>query len=262
MAPDDIELAQSEILQKIRARTPARLFVGRSGAAPRTVTQLELRAAHAAAIDSVDTELDLQRDLGSEITGQYSVFEVQTLAKSKAEYLRDPDLGRHLNDAGRELIRNGCPAGTDLQIAIGDGLSVAAVAAQVPTLLPPLMSKSLQSGWSIGQPFVIRYCRVGVMNEIGELLRPKVVLLLIGERPGLATAESLSAYMAFQPKAGHTDADRNLISNIHARGVPVDVAAHRIIDFAAQLMRAGRSGSGVKEDLRSTAHAQGQQLGD
>jgi len=262
MAPDEIELAHSEILQRIRARTPARLFVGRSGAALRTTTQLELRAAHAAAVDAVDAELNFDRDLGNAIIAQYSLFETQTLAKDKAEYLRNPDLGRHLGDAARELIRNRCPTGADLQIAIGDGLSVRAVAAQVPGLLPGLMTEASQAGWTIGQPFVIRYCRVGVMNDIGELLQPKIVLLLIGERPGLAVAESLSAYMAYQPKTGHTDAERNLISNIHGRGVPVDLAAHRIINFAGQLMRAGRSGSGVNEELRGKVHAPGQRLTD
>jgi ethanolamine ammonia-lyase small subunit len=257
MARDELDLARSELLQKIRARTPARLFVGRSGAAPRTLTQLELRAAHAAAVDAVDAELDLPRDLRKEIVQQYSLFDVQTLAKNKAEYLRNPDLGRHFNETARELIRSRCTPGADLQIAIGDGLSVAAVAAQVPTLLPLLMSEASKHGWSLGQPFAIRYCRVGVMNEIGELLRSKVVLLLVGERPGLATAESLSAYFAFRPKAGDTDADRNLISNIHARGVPIQLAAHRIINFAARLMDVGCSGAAIKEELLSAKKGRG-----
>jgi ethanolamine ammonia-lyase small subunit len=87
------------------------------------------------------------------------------------------------------------------------------------------------------------------MNDIGLLLQPRVLVLLIGERPGLATAESLSAYMAFDPRPGHTDADRNLISNIHARGVPPPQAAVRILNLAAQMMHAGRSGSALKEDL-------------
>src|SRR5206468_11660217 len=140
------------------------------------------------------------------------------------------------SEAARGMVRNRCATGADLQVVIGDGLSVTAVAAQVPALLPRLFHHASQRGWKIGQPFVVRYCRVGLMNEIGELLQPKIVVLLIGERPGLATAESLSAYMAFQPRSGHTDADRNLISNIHARGVPAETASARIINFAAQLV--------------------------
>jgi ethanolamine ammonia-lyase small subunit len=101
----------------------------------------------------------------------------------------------------------------------------------------------------IGQPFVIRHCRVGVMNDVGEFLGSQVVVLLIGERPGLATAESLSAYMAFRPRVGHTDAQRNLISNIHARGVAPGQAAARIVRLAAKMVALQRSGVDVKEDL-------------
>src|SRR4030095_14598832 len=98
------------------------------------------------------------------------------------------------------------------------------------------------------RPVVFPHCRVGVMNEIGELLGPNVVVLLIGERPGLATAESLSAYMAYRPRPGDTDAKRNLISNIHSRGVPIDEAAVRILRLAERMKRLGASGVSVKEE--------------
>ena len=100
-----------------------------------------------------------------------------------------------------------------------------------------------------GNDFAVRYCRVGVLNDVGELLDPAVAVLLIGERPGLATAESLSAYLAYRPRPGHTDARRNLISNIHARGVPVDQAARRILALAEQMRRLQKSGVEVKEGL-------------
>ncbi len=112
-----------------------------------------------------------------------------------------------------------------------------------------LAEKAAFCGWKQGQPFAVHYCRVGVMNDVGELLKPKVVVLLIGERPGLATAESLSAYMAYQPCTGHNDAKRNLISNIHARGVNSEAAASRIIALADQMMRRQISGVGLKEEL-------------
>jgi ethanolamine ammonia-lyase small subunit len=132
---------------------------------------------------------------------------------------------------------------------ICDGLSVTAISTQVPALFPLLAEKARSRGWTLGQPFAVKYCRVGVMNDLGELLQPKVVVLLIGERPGLATAESLSAYMAYQPRAGHNDSNRNLISNIHARGVNTEAAASRIIDLAEQMMRQQTSGVEIKEDL-------------
>jgi ethanolamine ammonia-lyase small subunit len=96
---------------------------------------------------------------------------------------------------------------------------------------------------------VVRYCRVGILNEIGELLDPRVAILLIGERPGLATAESLSAYMAYRPKAPDTDANRNLISNIHARGVSTEQAAQRILNLAALMMKTNTSGCQLREGL-------------
>jgi ethanolamine ammonia-lyase small subunit len=238
--PDPLEVAL--------ARTPARVLVGRSGPAYRTGTWLKLREDHAAARDAVRAEIDLEAAFGAERTRAHGLFEVQTRATSKGEYLLRPDLGRQLDAPARERVRAECPAGRDVQVVIGDGLSATAVAVQAPELLDRLRDAAPSRGWSFGRPFLVRYCRVGVMNDVGELLNPEVVVLLIGERPGLATAESLSAYMAFRPRAGHTDADRNLISNIHARGVGLSDAARRVIALAEQFRAAGRSGVAVKEE--------------
>jgi ethanolamine ammonia-lyase small subunit len=245
LSPPDL----SQLIQAVQARTPARLLVGRAGPSYRTATQLELRQDHAAALDAVHAELDLSKDFGHDFVDRWSLFEIGTRATGKAEYLMRPDLGRRLSEAAEAELRTKCPTGMDLQVVIGDGLSAAAVAVQVPLLLPLLESQVQQRGWRFGRPFVIRYCRVGVLNDVGELLDPAVVVLLIGERPGLATAESLSAYMAYRPRPGHTDAQRNLISNIHARGVDVEAAARRIVALAEQMRRVGASGVAVKEDL-------------
>lgn len=240
----------SEILKKVRAQTPARLLAGRSGAAYRTNTQLELREAHAAARDAVRAELGLFTNPDDEFVRKWNLFEACSRAASKDEYLLRPDLGRHLSETSRAEVERRCIKGQDLQVVIGDGLSVTAVAMQVPRLLQPLYEGAITRGWGVGNTFVIRYCRVGILNEIGELLRPKVVLLLIGERPGLATAESLSAYMAYQPKALDTDANRNLISNIHARGVSTEQAIRRILSLAASMMNTRQSGCQLREELR------------
>src|SRR5271169_5627603 len=241
-----------EVFRKIRERTPARILVGRAGAAYRTSTQLDLREAHAAARDAVRAELDLEVIFSAAFTKQWNLFEVCTEARSKEEYLLQPDLGRRLNVASRQELTRRCSRESDIQIAIGDGLSVTAVAAQVPSLLPLLDEGARARGWTVGNPFVIRHCRVGVLNEIGELLAPKVAVLLIGERPGLATAESLSAYMAYRPAKTHTDANRNLISNIHSRGLNPQAAADRILNFVAQIMTQRMSGIGVKEQFPAT----------
>jgi ethanolamine ammonia-lyase small subunit len=238
-----------DLIQAVRARTPARLLVGRAGPAYRTATQLELRRDHAAAVDAVRAELDATRDFGADFVERWGLFEVQTCAGDKAEYLLRPDLGRRLSDRAREHLQRDCPASVDLQVLIGDGLSCAAVAAQVPALLPLLEEGVRARAWHFGRPFVVRYCRVGVLNDVGELLDPAVVVLLIGERPGLATALSLSAYLAYRPRPGHTDAQRNLISNIHARGVASNDAAARILALADAMRALQTSGVAVKEDV-------------
>src|ERR1700730_7600803 len=243
-----------EIVRRIRARTPARLLVGRAGAAYRTSTQLELREAHAATRDAVRAELDLDTTFGADFVKRWGLFEVCTQATLKEVFLLQPDLGRRFNDASRAELQRRCSSGNDLQIAIGDGLSVPAVAAQVPTLLPLLYAGAQARGWTIGQTFVIRHCRVGILNEIGELFGPKAAMLLIGERPGLATAESLSAYMAYRPRRTHSDADRNLISNIHARGTNPEDAAVRILNLAAQMMQVGASGYSLREGPPALKH--------
>ncbi|MBY0523919.1 MAG: ethanolamine ammonia-lyase subunit EutC [Gemmataceae bacterium] len=236
-------------LAAIRARTPARILAGRAGTSYTTATQLDLRRDHAAALDAVHAELALESDFGREWVEQWRLFDVQTQARDKAEYLMRPDLGRRLDAAARSVVAANCPAGTDVQVVIGDGLSVAAVVRQVPLLLPLLDQGIRASGWTFGRPFAVRYCRVGVLNDVGDLLDPLVVVLLIGERPGLATAESLSAYLAYRPRKGHTDANRNLISNIHGRGIPVEDAARRIVSLVQTMRENQVSGVSVKEEL-------------
>jgi ethanolamine ammonia-lyase small subunit len=238
-----------ELIRIIRARTPARVFVGRAGAAYRTGTQLDLRHAHAAARDAVRAELSLERDFDPAFRKRWELFEVWTQAASKDEYLLRPDRGRHFSEQSRPEITTRCSREKDLQIAIGDGLSTIAVSKQVPELLAALVEGASARGWSVGRVFVIRHCRVGILNEIGELLGPKVAVLLIGERPGLATAESLSAYMAYRPNHSHTDADRNLISNIHGRGVLPPAAAGRILNLVSQMIVRGTSGTKLREEL-------------
>lgn len=252
----------SDLLQALQARTPARILTGRAGPAYRTATQLALRQDHAAAIDAVQAELDLLRDFSQPFVERWGLFEVTTCAGNKAEYLLRPDRGRRLSDAARTEVARRCPAGVGLQIAIGDGLSAAAVITQVPLMLDALEQGARERGWRFGQPFVIRYCRVGVLNDIGELLDPAVVVLLVGERPGLVTAESLSAYMAYRPRAGHTDAERNLISNIHARGVAPTAAATRILRLTERLIRNQMSGVAVKEEVPGSEEHPGLPLAD
>lgn len=237
------------LIEKIRKLTPARVLAGRIGTSYRTETQLDLREDHAIAVDAVHAEFELDRDLGAEFVNKWKLFQVETLAKSKNEYLLRPDLGRRLDEPSIAKILDRCPVGADLQVAIGDGLSAKAVVSQVPPLLPLLADGAKRLGLSFGQPLFIRHCRVGVMNDLGDQLRPAVLVLLVGERPGLSTSESLSAYLGYRPHAAQTDAHRNLISNIHAQGTSTIDAADRILRLATQMIRLGKSGVDIKECL-------------
>lgn len=238
------ELDLSRLLQAALTRTPARVMPGRAGPGYLTSTWLKLRADHAAARDAVHADIDLPRDFP-----RRSLLELHTQARTKAEYLMRPDRGRELDDASRDRLKNHAPA--DVLFVIGDGLSAAAVRANAALLLDSLTLAARERGWSIGPPCFVHHCRVGILNALGEALRPTVAVLLIGERPGLATAESLSAYLAYRPQRGHTDAQRNLISNIHANGVSPPDATARLITLIDQMMTLQTSGVGVKESLTS-----------
>lgn len=235
------------------ARTPARIFKDRSGPAYSTLTQLQLRADHAFALDAVHEEIDLSRDFSADFIAERKLFAVQTEAVDKREFLLRPDLGRRLSSEARGEIAARCPSAADVQIVLGDGLSATAVVRQVPPLLPLLEQEIFRRGWRLGQTFLVRHCRVGVMNDVGDLLSPQTVVLLIGERPGLATSESLSAYLAFRPRGGDTDARRNLISNIHPRGVLGEAAAARIVALLERMRVQQTSGVAVKEQMPALA---------
>jgi ethanolamine ammonia-lyase small subunit len=241
--------AERRLEESLLAHTPARVLVGAAGTSYRTATQLELRRDHAAARDAVRGEVDLHAGLGTDLVQRFAMFAVSSRCRDKQEYLLRPDLGRRLDDAAREHVRSLCPVAADLQVVIGDGLSAAAVTAQVPALLEPLADAVQARGWSFGRPFLVRYCRVGVLNDVGALLDPVVAVLLIGERPGLRSADSLSAYLAYRPRPGHTDAERNLVCNIHARGVAAGAAVARIVALAERMRAARASGVTVKEEL-------------
>jgi ethanolamine ammonia-lyase small subunit len=239
------ELAQ--LLSAARARTPARVFRGRLDGGYTTASALAQRADHAAARDAVHAALDLEGPELAPVVAEHDVLAVESAAEDHREHLLRPDLGRRLSDASRELVRGQGTHGADLQVLIGDGLSAAAVHAQVPAVLGPLLEGARARGWSAGRPLAVRHCRVGLLNDVGDVLGCELAVLLVGERPGLATATSLSAYVALRPCSGHTDADRNLISNIHGGGTPAPEGARRVLALLDAIRAAGRSGVTVKE---------------
>lgn len=241
------ELEVASALELLRARTaavtPARIFIGGVDGGYRTADLLGLRADHAAARDAVRVSLDADApDLAA-----LALPEIQTCADSIEEHLLRPDLGRRLTEAARATLRERGTSATDVQVLVGDGLSSAAVHAQVPRVLPAFLDGCRERGWTVGRPFLVRHARVGVMNEVGAVLEPEIVVLLIGERPGLASADGLSAYLAYRPRPGCTDADRNLLSNIRDRGTPPAEAVARLLAFVGAMRAAGVSGVALKE---------------
>jgi ethanolamine ammonia-lyase small subunit len=241
------------IVAAIRDRTPARLLLERRGGSYRTRDQLALREDHAAAVDAVWQAFDPHRDWPAAFRERWDFVEAASAAETKEDHIRRPDLGRVFSSTSATEVAIACPHGADLQIVVGDGLSAGAIAMQVPRLLPLIAAAALRRGWRIGRPILVRHCRVGILNQVGAILSPRVAVLLVGERPGLRSAESLSAYMAYRPTADHNDAHRNLVSNIHAAGSSPDQAAERITAIAGEMLRLKTSGPSIKEVLRSEA---------
>ncbi len=232
-----------EALKALIASTTARIGVGRSGPHYNTFSLLLFQGDHAITQDA------LMRDVDQKLLDDLSLFTVQTkITGGKQEYLLRPDLGRLLNDEAKKTIQEKCAKSPNIQLVVGDGLSAAAVEANVREMFPVIVNGAKQAGLTVGTPFFIKYCRVGVLNDIGDLLKPDVVILLIGERPGLGRAESLSAYMAYRPKTGDTDADRDVVCNIFQNGGtnPLEGAAFTI-QIAQKMMK--HQASGVKLKL-------------
>lgn len=223
--PGVVHPADAEGLAALINTTSARIGVGRAGARP-TTRQLLLFQA-----DLAITQDALLRDVDPALLAEFNLFTVQTkITGGKQEYLLRPDLGRQLSDEARRTILARCTPSPQIQVCVGDGLSAAAIEANLRKIYPVLEAGCKQAGLTLGTPFFIQFCRVGVMNDIGDLLKPEVVILLIGERPGLGRAESMSAYMAYRPKLGDTDAARDVICNIYDGGGtnPLEAGAYAL----------------------------------
>lgn len=205
--------------QKMAA--PCRLGIGKAGARYKTLPQLEFRAAHSAAQDAVFNDVD------EEFVKSQGLFIVQTQCPDKDTYLTRPDLGRKLSDEAIATIKEKCKKKPTVQIYVSDGLSSAAVAANIPDLLPAITQGLESYRIDVGTPFFVKYGRVAVEDEICELVDADVVCTLIGERPGLITATSMSAYIAYKATVGMPEARRTVVSNIHSAGtIPAEAGAH------------------------------------
>jgi len=225
-----------QVLAELRRATGARVAVGRAGARPRTTSLLRFLADHSRSKDTV------LKEISADWVARAGLFEVQSQIEDKDEYLTRPDKGRLLSLAGIEILQQQAKKNSQVQVVVSDGLSTDAITANLEEILPPLMKGLNNAGIDAAPPFFVRYGRVKIQDQIGELLGAKVVILLIGERPGLGQSESLSCYMVYSPTSQTVEADRTCISNIHRAGTPPVEAAAVIVDLAKRMLEQKASG--------------------
>lgn len=235
-------IAHIEELEKMKKATPARIGIGHTGARYKTEPMLRFLAAQAAAADAVFSEVkeDVVKNLG--------VFEVRTKCASKYEMLTRPDWGRIFEEDTQEYIKNHCIQNPDVQIYFGDGLCSPSIQANIPDLFPTIKLGLEDKGITVGTPFFVRYCRVNTARTIGPLLNAKVVCVLIGERPGLLTSESMSAYIAYHARPEMSESDYTVVSNISKHGIPPVEAAAHIVDLLDEILKKKKSGVALKTD--------------
>ena len=228
--------ADMDALMRMKGKTPARIGVGRAGGRLKTKTMLTLRADHAAAKDAVFMDVD------QAILDRLGLFTVQTMCTDKNQFLTRPDLGRKFSEEAIRELQSKCQKNVDVQIYASDGLSSTAIKANLENILPAIMDGLKAKGVSVGTPFYVKYGRVGAEDAISEALGCKVVCVLLGERPGLATAESMSAYIAYNATVGMPEARRTVVSNIHSGGIAAVEAGAYIADLIEKILKAKKSG--------------------
>lgn len=227
-----------EALKRMMRLTTARIGVGCAGARLKTQTLLTLRADHATARDAVMLDVD------SHILKTLDLFTVQTCCRDKNEFLTRPDLGRRLSEEGVKTVRERCVMGPDVQLIVADGLSSTAINANIANVLPMVTDGLKAAGVTVGTTFFVRFGRVAVEDQIAELVGAKVVCIFVGERPGLGTAESMSAYLAYNAHVGMAEARRTVVSNIHKDGITAVEAGAYLADLVRKIL--ARKASGVE----------------
>ena len=225
----------SRSLKDLRDLTPARVALGRAGASMPTKALLEFTLDHARARDAVHAAFDVPALIAGLGSLGVPAVKVSSQACNRKDYLRRPDLGRTLDPASRDLLANHTGSPCRLAIVIGDGLSPSAVNAHAIELVGNLIPRLAADGIEIGVAVIASGARVALGDEIGAILGARMMVMLLGERPGLSAPDSLGAYLTFAPRPGLTDAERNCVSNIHGSGLGYDEAAFRI----AWLVREG-----------------------
>ena len=225
--------------RRLKERTPARLGSGRAGPRYKTVTMLRFRADHAAAQDAVFSELP--DDFGE----KNDLLSVKTQCKDKDEYLTRPDKGRRFDEENGAKIKSAIPTAPRVQLVIGDGLSSAAIAANAMDCAKAIRDGLKVRGIELGKGIYVKYCRVGAGDAVGDLTGCELVCVLVGERPGLVTDKSMSAYITYKPHTGVSESSRTVVSNIHAQGTPAVEAGAYVAELIEKILQKKVSGVGL-----------------
>ncbi len=221
---------------KLKERTPARLGSGRAGPRYKTLTMLRFRADHAAAQDAVFSQVD------EDFPEKNGLVCVQTCCKDKDEYLTRPDLGRRFDEENQKIIRAAVTGTPRVQIVVGDGLSSAACMANAMDCSAAIRDGLKLRGIETGKGIFVRYCRVGAGDAVGDITGCEVVCVLVGERPGLVTDKSMSAYITYKPHTGVSESARTVVSNIHAQGTPAVEAGAFVAELIGKILEKKVSG--------------------
>lgn len=230
----------------MKANTPARIGIGRTGTRYLTSTNLRFRADHAAAQDAVFSDVD------PELVKKMDFISLKTICKSKDEFLTRPDYGRKFDEDEVKKIKDNITSHPEVQIVVGDGLSSAAIESNIENIIPALKQGLKTHDLDFEQTIFVKYCRVPAMDKIGEITDADVVCLLVGERPGLVTAESMSAYIAYKPVVGMPEARRTVVSNIHNGGTPAVEAGAYIADIIKKMLDYKASGMDLRKAEKSS----------
>ena len=228
--------------------TDARIGLGRSGAAMPTREVLDFALAHAMARDAVTTPLDWAPVESAAAALGLQTQRVESAARDRGEYLRRPDLGRQLSAASRQTLAALQGEPPDLLIVVGDGLSSKGVAANIAPMLSVFVPAARVKSWRLGPLLLASEARVALGDDAGQILAAKAVLVLIGERPGLSSPDSLGAYLTYKPRVGLKDADRNCVSNIRVRGLSYQEAAFKLTWLLDQAFKRQLTGVNLKDD--------------
>src|ERR1700722_2029000 len=234
--------------------TPARVGLGRAGASLPTKALLEFTLDHACARDAVHAVFDVAAMIRGLDDLGLDAFDVASRVHNRKEYLRRPDLGRMLDPASQQLLAARTGGSRQLAIVVGDGLSPAAVNAHAIEVVRSLVPRLAADGLEIGHAVVASGARVALGDEIGAILGARMIVMLIGERPGLSASDSLGAYLTFAPQIGLTDEKRNCVSNIHRAGLGYDEAAFRIAWLVREGLARGASGVALKDESGAEAY--------